>query len=66
MTGQFIPGSREALVQANVMLRNRLRAAESRTTLAENELKVCQDRLRVVEAEADLMGNMLLEKWGGQ
>jgi hypothetical protein len=61
---EFIPGSREAIVQANVRLRNDLAQAESRSRMAEAELRTVQDRLRQREAECDILGRMLLQALG--
>lgn len=60
----FIPGSKEALVQANVRLRNELAQAQSRARLSENELRVLQDRFRGVEAECNVLGQLLLHALG--
>lgn len=60
----FVPGSKEALVQANVRLRNELAQAQSRARLAENELRVLQDRFRGVEAECNVLGHLLLQALG--
>lgn len=60
----FIPGSQEAIVQANVRLRNELAQAESRARMAENELRVVQDRFRGVEAECNVLGQLLLQALG--
>lgn len=59
-----VPGSREALVQANAALRNKVRELESRVQLAENECRVMAGRLRVVENEADVLGRMVMSTYG--
>ena len=46
------------------MLRARANEAESRASMAEAELRTVLDRLRTVEAEADVMGRMLLDMLG--